>query len=294
MQLFEATNVVEKPVNNSDDKYDAVWVSHSSIGDFLRCPRTYYLHNIYRSKDGRKINLVSPALSVGLAVHETLEGLGKYKVEERFKKPLLETFEESWTKISGKIGGFKTAEEEINAKARGKEMIERVAKNPGPLLNKTLKLKPEGSKTLPNFYLSKTDNIILCGLIDWLEYVEADDSVRVIDFKTGRNKEKKDSLQLPIYALLLNALQRRKVTGAAYWYLDSADAPIDVNLPDINVAHKKVLSIARNVKRARDVGRFECPYGARGCYSCQPYEKVLRGEAEFVGIGGYNQELYLI
>ena len=30
------------------DKYTAVWVSHSSMGDFLKCPRAYFLHNVYK------------------------------------------------------------------------------------------------------------------------------------------------------------------------------------------------------------------------------------------------------
>jgi ATP-dependent helicase/DNAse subunit B len=275
---------------NNKDKYGATWVSSSSIGDFLKCPRTYYLHNIYRSKDNRKINTVSPALSLGLAVHDTLEGLTKYKVEDRFKKSLVEAFEENWKKFSGKIGGFRTIAEEAEAKERAKQMIERVVKNPGPLLNKTIKLKGEDLK---NFFLSEEENIILCGKIDWLEYIEADDSVRVIDFKTGKNEEGPDSLQLPIYVLLLNALQKRKISGVAYWYLDHEDAPSDIALPNINSAREKVLTIAKRIKQAREIGRFECPRGAQGCFSCRPYEKILKGEAEFVGVGGYNQELYL-
>jgi len=276
------------------DKYGAVWVSHSSIGDFLKCPRAYYLHNMYKSKDNRKIGLVSPPLSLGSAVHETLEGLAKYKAEDRFKKSLLEAFEENWKKVSGKIGGFKTAEEEAEAKERAKQMIGRVVKNPGPLLNKTLKLKDEKSEMLPNFFLSEEDNIILCGKIDWLEYIEADDSVRAIDFKTGKNEERQDSFQLPIYVLLLNALQKRKVSGAAYWYLDRADAPSSVALPEVESAREKVLSIAKKIKATREIGRFECLRGVQGCFSCQPYEKILKGEAEFVGIGGYNHDLYLV
>lgn len=276
------------------DKYGAVWVSNSSINDFLKCPRAYYLHNMHRSENNRKINLVGPALSLGSAVHETLEGLTKYKKEDRFKKSLLEAFEENWKKVSGRIGGFKNEEGEGEAKERARQMIERVAKNPGPLLNKTVKLKGEESETLPNFFLSEEENIILCGKIDWLEYIEADDSVRVIDFKTGKNEEGQDSLQLPIYLLILNALQKRKVSGAAYWYLDRADAPSDIFLPEINSAYEKVLTIAKKIKEARKIGRFECLRGAQGCFFCQPYEKILKGEAEFVGIGGYNQELYLI
>ena len=275
------------------DKYSAVWVSSSSISDFLKCPRAYYLHNIYRSKDNRKINLVSPALSLGISVHETLEGLAKYKAEDRFKKSLAGAFEENWKKVSGKIGGFKTAEEEAGAKERAKQMVKMVEENPGPLAQRTVKLPPSKNDMPPNFFLSEEENIILNGKIDWLEYVEADDSIRVIDFKTGKNEESADSLQLPIYALLLNALQKRKVSGAAYWYLDHSDAPVNVVLPELEGSRKKVLAIAKTIKEAREVGRFECPRGAQGCFSCRPYEKVLKGEAEFVGIGGYNQELYI-
>lgn len=280
--------------NNNKNKYEAVWVSHSSIGDFLKCPRAYYLHNMHKTKDNRKVSTVGPALSLGSAVHETLEGLAKYKVEDRFKKPLLNSFEENWKKVSGKIGGFKTAEQETETKERAKVMIEKVIKNPGFLLNKTLKLKGEESETLPNFYLSEEENIILCGKVDWIEYIEADDSIRVIDFKTGRNEEGEDSLQLPIYVLLLNALQKRKVSGVAYWYLNHVDKPMNVALPEAGLAYEKVLSIAKIIKKAREVGRFECSRGIKGCFSCQPYEKIIEGKAEFVGIGGYNQELYLV
>jgi len=268
-------------------------VSHSSINDFLKCPRAYYLHNMYKSKDNRKISLVSGAMSLGSAVHETLEGLVKFKAEDRFKKNLLESFEENWKKVSGKIGGFRTPEEESGAKERARQMVERVMKNPGPLAKKTIKLPPSHNDMPQNFFLSEEENIILNGKIDWLEYIGKDDSIKVIDFKTGKNEEGQDSLQLPIYILLLNALQKRKVSGAAYWYLDHSDTPQDVALPDAKIAKEKVLSIAKIIKDAREVGRFECPRGAQGCFACQPYERILKGEAEFVGIGGYNQELYI-
>ena len=155
----------------AQDKYTAVWVSHSSIGDFLKCPRLYFLHNIYKNENGRKINLVNPALSLGIAVHETLEGLSKYKVEERFFRPLNETFEEEWAKVSGKIGGFKNEIEEMEAKERGLKMVLRVQQHPGPLANKTVKLPPSHNNMPPNFFLSEKENIILNGKIDWLEYV---------------------------------------------------------------------------------------------------------------------------
>jgi len=276
------------------DKYSAVWVSHSSIADFLKCPRLYYLHNVYKNDQGRKINITSPALSLGIAVHETLEGLSKYKVEERFLKSLEETFEEEWKKVSGKMGGFKSEQEEAQAKERGINMILRVAKNPGPLAKKTVKLTLHENGMPPNFFLSEDENIILNGKIDWLEYIPEDNSIKVIDFKTGRNEEKEGSLQLPIYLLLLESLQKRKISGAAYWYLDHSDEPVSVALPDTKKAQETVLEIARKIKSARENKDFNCPRGEKGCFGCQPFEKILRGEAEFIGIGGYGQEMYIV
>jgi len=274
------------------DKYKAVWVSHSSIGDFLKCPRAYFLHNVYKNEKGRKINIVNSALSLGQAVHGVLETLAQFKVEERFARPLEQAFEEAWVKVSGKQGGFLNDVEEKEAKARGLAMLQRVTKNPGPLKNKTVRLKER--EMLPNFYLSESDNIILCGKIDWIEYVPGDDSVRLLDFKTGRGEEREDSLQLPIYLLLMNNLQKRKVTGASYWYLDKDDAPKEVTLPEYEKAHADVLGVARKVKEARDTKEFPCPKGETGCYACRPFEKILRGEAEYLGVGEYNQDLYYI
>jgi len=277
------------------DKFGAVWVSHSSMGDFLKCPRAYFLHNVYKNPDtGRKINIVSPALSLGSAVHTTLETLKELPMEERLRRDLLADFEKNWQEVSGKKGGFKTSEEEQEAQARGRAMIERVAKNLGPLARKTVRLAPGKNDMPPNFYLSEEENIILCGLIDWLEYVEADDSVRVIDFKTGKWEESGDSLQLPIYLLLLNALQKRTVSGAAYWYLERDDAPIPMPLPSAEEAREKVLTVAQRVKDAREKKLFDCPKGAVGCYACKPYEAILNGDAEYLGVGGYGQDTYLV
>lgn len=278
------------------DKYGAVWVSHSSMGDFLKCPRAYFLHNIYKNPDtGRKITIVNPALSLGSAVHATLEALGTLPVEERLCRDLVADFENEWeANASGKKGGFTNDAEEAIAKARGRAMIERVMKHPGPIAQKTVRLKKSDNNMPPNFYLSEEDNIILCGLIDWLEYVEADDSIRVIDFKTGKNEEDDNSLQLPIYLLLLNELQKRRVSGAAYWYLEKSDTPTEVALPDAAESKEKVLALALRVKDAREHRAYACPRGDAGCFACQPYEAILKGEAEYIGIGGYGQDTYLI
>lgn len=279
----------------TQDKYSALWVSHSSIADFLKCPRAYYLRNIYRNTRGMKINVVSPALSLGSAVHETLEALLNYKAQERAKQPLELQFQENWKHVSGKVGGFKTESEETSSKERGLSMIRRVAANMGPLLQKAIKLPAHANNMPPNFFLSQADNIILNGKIDWLQYIPEDDSVRIIDFKTGKNDEDGNSLQLPIYALLLNALQKRKVSGAAYWYIDRNNDLTPVTLPEITFAKERVLVAALKVKEAKAQNIFECPRGPQGCFSCRPFEQIIQGQAELVKTDPTRRtELYIV
>lgn len=271
------------------DKYSAVWVSHSSISDYLKCPRAYYLRNVYRDpKTNRKISVMEPPLALGQAVHDAIDTLSKLPTEERFTTPLMETFEKIWENVSGQKGGFTDSEQEEKFKSRARDMINRVTAHPGPLAKKTIKIRQE----LPYYWLSEEDNIILCGKVDWLEYREDTDSVRIIDFKTGKFDEDPESLQLPIYYLLASHTQTKPITGISYWYLDRDDEPVDMSIPDSEVSEKKVLELARKVALARKLGHFKCREGE--CRACRPYEAVLVGKATHVGINTYGQDLYIL
>ena len=276
------------------DPYSAVWVSHSSIGKFLQCPRAYYLAHIYKNpKTGNRIGLMQPALALGQAVHNVLESLSVIPTEERFSRPLLARFEEEWEKVSGKLGGFSSSEEEGEYKERGKQMISRVSAKPGVLARRAVKIKQED--TFPPHYLfSEKDNIILCGKVDWLEYLPEGDAVHIVDFKTGKHDEDEDSLQLPIYLLLTVNCQKRKVSQASYWYLDRADEPQKVALPNIRDAYERVLAVAKRVKLARELRSFKCPKGEVGCFVCRPFEIIYRGGGELVGTSDSKQDVYVI
>lgn len=232
---------------------------------------------------------MQPALALGQTVHSVIESLSTLSVEDRLKESLLTKFEKAWVEVSGKKGGFTTKEEEEKYKKRGMEMMERIMKNPGPILKKAIKIRQE----LPYFWLSEEQNIILCGKLDWLEYLEDVDSIRIIDFKTGKFDEDPDSLQLPIYILLATNCQTKKVYGAQYWYLNRDIAPIDVVLPTVVDATIRLLEIARTVALARKLERFVC-MRKDGCPTCTPYEMVLAGKGEFIGVGGYNQDTYIL
>jgi len=275
--------------NMVKDKYTATWVSYSSISDFLACPRAYFLKNVYRdSQSGNKIKLISPPLALGQAVHEVIEQISKLPVVKRFKTPLVERFDVSWEKVSGKKGGFTNEKVENEYKKRGEAMLTKLVKKPGILANLAVKIKMD----LPYYWLSEDDDIILCGKIDWLEYLPDTDSVHIIDFKTGKKDEDSKSLQLPIYQLLVTNTQKRSIAKVSYWYIERSDKPVKQKLPDFDKSGDEVLKIAKEIKLARKLERFKCPKKT-GCKFCNPYEAVVRGDAEFVGTGNYGEDIYI-
>ena len=272
------------------DKYSALWLSYSKINQFQHCPRAYFLNNVYKNpKTGRKINLITPSLALGQIVHQVIESLSVLPVEERFRQPLLTKYNQAWQQVSGKKGGFTSETEEQRYKQRGADMIRRILKHPGPIKRKAVKIKTE----LPWFWLSPEDNIILSGKIDWLEYLPEADAVHIIDFKTSKSEEEADSLQLPIYYLLATQTQHRPVKKASYWYLEFADQPQEVNLPNLNQIKHQVLQIAKNIKLAHTLETFKCPQGDKGCRHCRPFERIIRGEGEYVGLDNYGREPYV-
>ena len=273
------------------DKYSAVWVSHTSLNDYLKCPRYYYLRNVYKDpKTGHKIQLTGPALALGASVHEVVESLSILPTESRFDESLVVKFDTAWDKFSGKKGGFKDLDQEHQYKERGKAMLRRIMDRPGPLGNKAVKINQE----LPYYWISEDDNIILCGKIDWLEYLPETDTVNIIDFKTGKNKEEKNSLQLPIYLLLVSNCQKRNVSKASYWYLETDNIPTQVELPETGEAEKQILRIAREIKLAKKLNKFSCPEGESGCAFCRPFESIIKGEGECVGENDYHQDIYIL
>jgi len=269
-----------------------LWVSHSSISDFLNCPRAYFLRHIYKDpKTKRKITVINPSLTLGTIVHEVLESLSLLPAEKRFQISLIPLYESLWEHVLGRNGGFKTIEQEEECKERGKRMIQKVMKFPGPLLHKAVRL--HSPDDLPRrFLLSQPENIILCGKIDWLEYLAENDSVHIIDFKTGVRDENPNSLQLPIYCLLVKNCQKRQVEKISYWYLETNETPTSMPLPDLDIAEKQILSVAVQMKKLREKGEYTC-IKSGGCFACKPLEAVLSGKATFIRTSGY-QDIYAL
>jgi hypothetical protein len=227
-------------------------------------------------------------MALGSAVHEVLESLSVLPTDKRFDISLIERFQTSWKKVSGQMGGFSDQATEDSYKKRGEDMLRRVMLHPGPLAEKAVKIKMD----LPYYWISEEDNLILCGKLDWLKYNESDDSVSILDFKTGVGEESVDSLQLPIYHLLAHNCQTREVKKASYWYIARDDLAVEKKLPDLDKSKELVMKVGKEIKLARQLERFKCKEGEGGCKHCLPLEKIIRGESVFVGTGDYGTDLY--
>jgi hypothetical protein len=274
--------------------FGSVWLSHSSINDFEKCPRLYFLRNMYKeSASGKKIQVVGPYLTLGIVVHDTLEAIRYLPVATRFDKPLTHIFEELWVNFEGKKGGFVTDIQEKEFKDRGYRMIKRVQDHPGPIAKLSTIIKEKG-EMVASMLLSAPDNLVLCGNVDWVE-VLPDGTLHIIDFKTGKKEESDSSLQLQIYLLLAQNGNRRPVTKTSYWYLDKDDLPKEISIPDLEGVTEQLTEEGRKIKKARlssEMKDLVCPKG--GCRNCEEYEKVVRGEAECVGFDPIREKMLYI
>lgn len=289
------------------DKYKAIWLSHSSYNDFLNCPRGYYLKNVYKDpKTKNKISLLSPATSLGSAVHLSIETLLNYPSHEREEKlkDLEKAYERIWNEnFVGKKGGFQNSEEEKEYYDKGLAMIENIKENPNFLLSKIIKKESYyKGDILPNFFIDDEKEVLLCGVPDWVEYLD-DDTLHVVDFKTGKNEEKENSTQLPIYVLLLENLQKRKVTKASYWYLltDKNIKHKEINREEIEEIKNKIVQAGKEIKDLKNETLkkdwkeiFVCKKGEFGCIHCRDYEKILNNEAEYIGKDIYGKDGYIL
>ncbi len=169
-------------------------------------------------------------------------------------------------------------------------MITRLVNYPGFLKELAVKINMD----LPYFWLSKENNLILCGKIDWLRYLPEEDAVEIIDFKTGRGAEEENSLQLSIYRLIAQKCQDKPVKKAYFWYLDRQNYPQEVSLPDEEEAIEKIIKIGKKIRLAGQMDRFLCPRGENGCPYCLPMEAIIHGQAELVGLDEFGQDVYFL
>jgi ATP-dependent helicase/DNAse subunit B len=248
---------------------NAVFLSPSSLADFDKCPQLYFLRYVYKNSKGLKIQIINPSLALGQSVHDALDQFLKLEPGARDAGTLEELFKGIWLTMSGEKGGFENDKEESEYRQRGQLMLERFLRNNH--------FKTAVSYKIPPFpKLELGDDLILTGKLDWLE--EDSEGFHVIDFKTGKNEEKEDSLQLPIYAVLAKGIVGDSSIKASYWYLNMGDEFTSFDLPSHDDVLLHLRERGKQIKLARQNQSFACISGKEFCWACRDMYAVWRGD----------------
>ncbi len=204
--------------------------SFSQLETYRRCPWQYRFSFILRIPVPEKASL-----SFGRSMHNTLYKFLQPLVDNNFKqnslflennsegrnlteeieenltrKRLFEIYEESW-----QVNGYKNKEERDEYYKKGKDSLINFLKN----------IKKEGTNRpimLEKDFIYKLKGYPLRGAIDRVDLLE-DGTVEIIDYKTGKVKDKliaEDKKQLMIYQLALEKIENLKVSKLSYYFLD--------------------------------------------------------------------------
>jgi len=248
-----------------------IFISYTSLSDFLKCPRAYFLKNIYRDpKTNFRLQVASPYLSLGSTVHDSVKWCLDLKGQVT-KKQLEDKFRNLWLKYRGKKGGFESREQEGDFGKRGLKMLDNFFTNAQILEKITHRVD------FPK--LNLFEDVILMGNFDFVGEKE-DGTLHVLDFKTGANDEK-DPLQLYIYAILAEANLGKSVSSASFWYLDRDNAPQEIVLDPLEPKLEWLKEKAGELKEAIGQGNWICIKGEELCRDCKDYQAIIDGKGQF-------------
>lgn len=194
-------------------RYKKVYSFTSHIALYDGCPKQYKFYKEYGFAQNKMLHT-----SIGSLVHETLKSINDLAIEKRFdeinENKIKELFEIDLESITARTGFVLTDEQKKNALGH----VIRYYFNRKDELYKALKAEEEIDLIL--------DNYILQGIIDLIEYDASNDTLEIIDYKTGP-KPSADPLsekvehyrkQLEIYAYLAEKRFNKKVSHMKLYY----------------------------------------------------------------------------
>ncbi|HEY49346.1 MAG TPA: PD-(D/E)XK nuclease family protein [Dehalococcoidia bacterium] len=209
--------------------------SSFKLSMFRQCPRHYKFHYI----DDLKTVYAKPRpyFTMGDHIHAALKDfLSIVPVEERNVSRLEGLLREKWRRNRS---GFKNLDDEKMWGEKALNQMRWFAQN------QDLTVTPLMVEEFHETVLSP--KITLIGKIDRVDQ-EADGSLHIIDYKTGKIPEELDRTQLYIYALILAREQKLPVTKVTYLYLDAGEfQTIQPTITDLEQAADYVVEAVERI-----------------------------------------------
>ena len=209
--------------------------SSYKLNMFQQCPRHYKFHYIDRLIDiYRKPR---PYFTMGDHVHAALKDfLSAVPTSERNISKLEDLLREKWRRNRK---GFNSLEDERRWGEKALNQLRWFAQS------QDLSVTPLMIEDYHKVELSP--NIILGGKIDRVDQ-EADGTLHVIDYKTGRIPAEMNQMQLYIYTLILSKKRGLPISKASYLYLEAGEfRTLEPTAADLEQAASYVIDLVNRI-----------------------------------------------
>jgi len=229
---------------------------------FLQCPRQYKFQYIEHLGDIYK--KARPYFTMGDHVHAALKDfLSAVPISERSLPKLENLLREKWRRNRK---GFNDREDEKRWGEKALNQLRWFAKN------QDISVTP---LMIENYHkVELTPNLVLGGRIDRVDK-EADGSLHIIDYKTGKMPAEINQIQLHIYALILSKKQDLPLKKASYLYLDAGKLrTIELTAAELAQATSYVIGMVNRICTEEEYPATPNIY----CWNCDFLEICPRKE----------------
>jgi putative RecB family exonuclease len=253
-------------------------LSPSGIGAFRQCPRLYRF--IYIDKLGEQYRKPRPYFTMANHVHDTLRDfLTRVPPEDRTAETIEKLLLKNWKRYRV---GFRGKADELRWADKAMAQVRAfVAANDVSVTPYMVEASLESEVT---------PGLILRGRIDRVDRRE-DNSLHIIDYKTGNMPEHSDWTQLRLYALALCRNSPHPVRKLSYYYLGVGTIEsVACGGEDLEVAQWDLLTTAARVLKEK---RYR-PRQGSWCRNCDFKAICPRGDATEEAADADNGQLDLL
>ena len=206
-----------------------------SLNMFQQCPQRYKFYYTPELRNAYK--KPRPYFTMGDHVHAALKDfLSTVPISERSILKLEDLLRQKWRRNRK---GFDDREDEKRWGEKALNQLRWFAQNQDIIITPFL---------VEDYYsVELTSTIILKGRIDRVDK-EADGSLHIIDYKTGKMPAEINQIQLQIYALILSKKQSLPPKKAPYLYLEAGEfRTIELTAADLAQATSYVIDLADRI-----------------------------------------------